>query len=210
MRLHAATAVGMIATVFTSATAMAQGDTLRHDSASVAATAALTAPTAPIAPSFVGDFEMAGEVSLPAGTPGHWYRYVHDKIDTIDVDVAPYPAGIPLRTNDDSAGFAFAEADRSRYNYDQAYRTGVLSAYRLTGARTDPVHVRGVPTHGYLVEALFKRRNSGVARYAFYAVYAVPQGAVRIHAELPTYRGSTGTLVNFSHGFLDALVAANQ
>jgi hypothetical protein len=176
-----------------SGVALAQGDTLRRDT--------MVAPTAAAMPANVAGFELT-----PTAGAGNTYRYVHDKVDTVDVTLSPYPAGATLRTGDDTAGYVFQDADQFRYAYNQAYRSGVLSQYGVTGARTDPLHIRGVAVHGYFIQAVFKRRNAGVARYSFYDVYALPQGLVRIRAELPTYRGSTGTLLNFAHGLLDALV----
>jgi hypothetical protein len=146
------------------------------------------------------------QTTLPGAIGGQWYRYVHDKLDTIDVVVSPYDPGIAMKNGDDSSNYTFQQADQFRLACDQSYRSGALSAYRLTGARTDPVHIKGVAAHGYSIQAICTRRSTGVPRYTFFAAYAIPQGLVRIKTELPVNRGYTTTFINFSHDLLDKLV----
>jgi hypothetical protein len=201
MRLHVSTVVAAV-TIAWSSLAAAQGDTLHHDSAAVAP--AVAAP--PAAPASVTGFDLIKQSTLPGTIGGQWYRYVHDKIDTVDVVVSPYDPGVSLRNGDDSSQYTFQQADQFRYAYDQAYRSGVYSAYRLTGAGADPIHVKGVAAHGYWIQSIFTRRSTGVPRYTFFAAYAIPQGLVRIKTELPTNRGYTVTFRNFSHDLLDKLV----
>jgi hypothetical protein len=204
MRVSVRTTAVAVLTVASSGLARAQGDTLHHDSAAVAPTAAPVAPVA--APASVSGFELIQQTTLPGAVGGQWYRYVHDKFDTVDVVVSPYDPAIRLGNGDDSSQYTFQQADQFRFAYDQAYRSGVYSAYRLDAPRTDPIHVNGVPVHGYLLQAVFTRRSTGVTRYTFFAAYATPRGLVRIKAEVPRNRGYGITFVNFSHALLDKLV----
>jgi hypothetical protein len=82
----------------------------------------------------------------------------------------------------------------------------VYSAYRVTGGGADPIHVKGVAAHGKWFEAAFRRRSTGVPRWTFFAVYAIPEGLVRIKTETPANRGYTAGFRNFSRALLDKLV----
>src|ERR1700722_2558965 len=196
MRITVCASAIAVLTIACSNFAAAQGETLHHDSAT--AVAAL----APSMPTNVSGFELVQTLTPPAANVGKWYKYVHDKIDTVDVVVSPLP---PISIGD-TAGYVFQTADQFRLAYDQAFHTGVILGYAVTSARTDPVHIKGRATNGYLLESVFKRKTSSEVRYSFYAVYATPEGLVRIRTELPSYRKSTGTLVNFAHTLLDSMV----
>jgi hypothetical protein len=193
---------GTMSTLVASRGARAQTDAPPQDSSTMA--------TVPLAK--VNGFEIAGDGTMRNGSPGHWYRYVHDKVDTVYVFVAPFPAGLGLGKSDDTATYVFNDIDQ----YRRAFFAGLITAAhagasdQVSAPRSDPVHIHGTATHGYFVETNFVTQNNRMPRYLFYGEYALPQQIVRVRADLPAYRRSTSTLVGFTHGILDGLVLASH
>jgi hypothetical protein len=160
--------------------------TVRSDSASSAM------------PSDVLGYRLGQVVPFPDPRQGTLYRYEHDK-DHINVYVSPYQSTDELRSHDDTTNLVFGDADVFRQSLDAAFHSGVLRGYRSTYARTDNVSVSGREVTGYVVAAILARRGSAAEVYAYYGVYALPQGVVRIKAELPTPVAQFSQMSGFAH-----------
>lgn len=142
-------------------------------------------------------------------SPGH-YVYVHDKVDTMDVSIAAYPAGTVLGgKSDDTAAYVFSDADGFRKNfYSHVYAAAAGAVDQATAPHTDPISVQGKTLRGDYTVIPYRNDRIAGPRQVFYAVYALPGGLVRVHSSYPEYRRSMARLINFSHGFLDALMRA--
>jgi hypothetical protein len=180
----------------------AQVDSSRTDSAhgvSTLPTSAVVAPSDSSAmPADVLGYRLGQVVPLPDPRQGTLYRYEHDK-DHINVYVSPYQSTDELRSRDDTTSLVFGDADVFRQSLDAGVHSGVLRGFRSTYARTDNISTSGREVYGYVVAAILARRGSAAETYTYYGVYALPQGVVRIKAELPTPVAQFGQMSGFAH-----------
>jgi hypothetical protein len=141
-------------------------------------------------------------------SPGR-YVYVHDKVDTMNVSVLPFPPGTMLGKGDDTAAYVFADVDQFRKDfYGHVYAAAAAGVDQATAPHTDPIRVQGKALRGDYTVIPYRLERVAGPREMYYAVYALPGGLVRVRSDYPEYRRSMARLINFSHGFLDALLRA--
>jgi hypothetical protein len=149
-------------------------------------------------PTDVMGYRLGTVVPLPDPRQGTLYRYERDK-DHINVYVSPYQSTDQLGSRDDTTNFVSGDADVFRQSLDAGVHSGVLRGFRSTYARPDNVNTSGHQIAGSVVAAILARRELASEVYAFYGVYALPQGVVRIRAELPTPVAQFGQMSWFAH-----------
>jgi hypothetical protein len=154
------------------ATASAQTDSIRRDTAPGGAGVATANPpttqsvVSPLSmPAELRGYRLADSLRLVGANPGVRYTYAHDKHDKIQVFVSTYQDATALRTTDDTVALVEGDVDILRQSLDAAFKQGDLTAFQSMRERTDDLATGGHTVRGYMMLAALTHRGAGTAQF---------------------------------------------
>jgi hypothetical protein len=192
--------------------AQATIDTL-HQSSTVQTTA--TPVAAPVTnasglaamPAEVRGYQRTDSVSLGGISDGVQYVYTRNKVDQINVFIAPYQQGDKLGSRDDTTNFVLDDVDEYYRTIDlQAAQGTVLYDFHLLHRGEDDLHTHGHNLRGASVWATYHRRGTPRELFTYYATYALPGNALRVRVEMPSITAANESVVSFTKELIADLI----